>query len=61
VLVKTNRDKFSLKWKAKLLEHHENSNDPALILKAAMRQNEYADSEIISEVTELLWGSKNQI
>ena len=61
VLVKTNRDKFSLKWKAKLLEHYENSNDPALILKAAMRQNEYADSEIISEVTELLWGSKNKI
>ncbi len=58
VLVKTNRDKFLLKWEAALLDHYENANDPELILKAAMWQNEYADSEIISEVTKLLWGSR---
>jgi len=44
-----------LKWKTKLLEHYENSNDPELILKAAMRQNTYADSEIMTDLKNLLW------
>jgi GT2 family glycosyltransferase len=55
VLVKTNRDKFLLKWEAALLDHYENSNDPELILKAAMRQNTYADSEIMTDLKNLLW------
>jgi GT2 family glycosyltransferase len=60
-LLKTNLDKFFEKWEAVLSDHPKHSNDPDQLQKAAMRHTEYADSEIVSNLTELLWGSKIQI
>ena len=59
LLVEINRKKFYSKWEIELLDHHKNTVDPELVLKAAMRQNKYADSEIVLELTNLLWNSEN--
>ena len=61
VLVTANRDKFFAKWETVLKYHYQESHDPDRLLRAAMRQNKFADSEIISELTAILWGSKDQI
>jgi GT2 family glycosyltransferase len=61
VLADVNLDKFFAKWEHVLIDHPKNSNHPDLLQKAAMRHTQYADSEIISNMTELLWGSHNQI
>jgi len=61
VLANTNRGKFFAKWETELIAHHKHSSDPNHLQKAAMRHTQYADSEIISNLTELLWGSENQI
>ena len=61
LLVSINREKFCSKWDTELLNHNENTDDPELVLKAAMRQNKYSDSEIISDLIKLLWISRNQI
>ena len=61
VLADTNRDKFFAKWETVLIDYPKHSNDPNHLQQAAMRHTQYADSEIISNLTELLWGSKEQI
>jgi GT2 family glycosyltransferase len=61
ILANTNQDKFITKWEAVLKAHPKHSNDPDHLQRAAMRHTKYADSEIISSLTELLWGSKHQI
>jgi GT2 family glycosyltransferase len=59
LIIDINRKKFCSKWKTELLDHHDKTLDPHLVLRAAMRQNKYADSEIVLELTKLLWGSEN--
>ena len=61
ILANTNQDKFITKWEAVLKAHPKYSNDPDQLQQAAMRYTKYADSEVISNLTELLWGSKHQI
>ena len=61
VLADVNLDKFFAKWEHVLIDHPKNSNNPDLLQKAAMRHTQYADSEIMSNMIELLWGSKDQI
>ena len=60
VLARTNLDKFFVKWESVLIDYPKHSNDPDYLQRAAMRHTEYADSEIISNLTEMLWGSKLQ-
>jgi hypothetical protein len=60
-LANTNLDKFCAKWEAVLIDYPKYSNDPDQLQQAAMRYTKYADSEVISNLTELLWGSKHQI
>jgi GT2 family glycosyltransferase len=60
-LADSNQDKFITKWETVLIAHPKYSNDPDQLQQAAMRYTKYADSEVISNLTELLWGSKNQI
>jgi GT2 family glycosyltransferase len=57
ILGNANRDKFFAKWKSVLINHPKHSNDPIQLQKAAMRHTKYADSDIISNLTALLWGS----
>lgn len=59
LLVDINRKKFCSKWETDLLLHYKQTVDPDLALKAAMRQNKYADSEIVLDLTRLLWGREN--
>ncbi len=61
ILANTNQEKFITKWETVLTTHPKYSNDPDQLQQAAMRYTKYADSEVISNLTELLWGSKNQI
>lgn len=56
-----NRDKFFAKWGSVLINHPKHSNDPNQLQKAAMRHTKYADFEIISNLIEILWGSKAKI
>jgi O-antigen biosynthesis protein len=60
-LVNTNLDKFFAKWKNVLADYPKCSSDPDQLQNAAMRHTKYADSEIVTSLTEMLWGSKNQI
>jgi GT2 family glycosyltransferase len=60
-LVNANLDKFSAKWESVLINYPKCSSDLDQLQKAAMRHTKYADSEIVTSLTELLWGSKNQI
>ena len=58
-LVNTNLDKFFAKWENVLIEYPKCSSDPDQLQRAAMRHTKYGDSEIVTSLTEMLWGSKN--
>ena len=60
-LTNTNLEKFSAKWESVLIDYPKRATDADHLQKAAMRHTQYADSEIISNMTELLWGTKTQI
>ncbi len=60
-LLNTNLDKFLSKWESVLIDYPKRATDADHLQKAAMRHTQYADSEVISNMTDLLWGTKTQI